>query len=582
MDYKKSLLVFCVIICILFTVSSVAAGDVNDAAIASENQDMIEIENQDSVDVNGATGEIDDANQKIESDVISSSNEDILSEKDNGTFKALQEKINNATEGSTITLENDYTYDEGFDTGGIVINKDLTINGKGHTLNGLSKSNIFTVIQREYSYSTVSLLLNNITFTNGKTAVTNHDNNHKYQLNDLTIKNCVFTNNKGSAIENYYDNLKVQNCVFTNNGASGSNGGAIYSEDAQHPYNYYYINVSIENSVFNNNHANCGGAIYNLESYYFQVKNCIFTNNNANYGGAIYNERSSSIKGCTFTDNQAKVRGGAVYIKPYVEQWFGAGIRSREIVYLYNLVENSKFITNNAKEAGAIFVKQYGRNLEDVDAKSCTFDNNRGNDGNEVVGIKTINCLFKKTVLSASKVTATYKVSKNLVVTLKDSNGQVLKSKKVKIKVGTISKKLTTDSKGQVSVDVSKLAPKTYTATVTYAGDSNHYKSTKKVKVTVKKATPKLAAKSKSFKKSVKTKRYTVTLKTKKNKAIKKVKVTLKIKGKKAITAKTNKKGVATFKIKTLKKKGTFKSTVTFKGNKYYNKVTKKVNIKIK
>ena len=47
-------------------------------------------------------------------------------------------------------------------------------------------------------------------------------------------------------------------------------------------------------------------------------------------------------------------------------------------------------------------------------------------------------------------------------------------------------------------------------------------------------------------------------------------------------TAKTNNRGNATFKIKKLTKKGTYKTTVTFKGNKYYNKVVKKVKIKIK
>ena len=45
---------------------------------------------------------------------------------------------------------------------------------------------------------------------------------------------------------------------------------------------------------------------------------------------------------------------------------------------------------------------------------------------------------------------------------------------------------------------------------------------------------------------------------------------------------KTNTKGQAIFKLKKLTKKGTYKSTVTFKGNKYYNKVVKKVKIKIK
>ena len=62
---------------------------------------------------------------------------------------------------------------------------------------------------------------------------------------------------------------------------------------------------------------------------------------------------------------------------------------------------------------------------------------------------------------------------------------------------------------------------------------------------------------------------------------MKNVKLYLKV-NKKTYTAKTNSKGKATFKIKNLKKKGTFKATVTYKGNKYYNKVTKKINIKIK
>ncbi len=62
---------------------------------------------------------------------------------------------------------------------------------------------------------------------------------------------------------------------------------------------------------------------------------------------------------------------------------------------------------------------------------------------------------------------------------------------------------------------------------------------------------------------------------------MKNTKVTIKV-NKKTYTAKTNNKGVAIFKITKLNKKGTFKSTVTYNGNKYYNKVTKKINIKVK
>ena len=76
-------------------------------------------------------------------------------------------------------------------------------------------------------------------------------------------------------------------------------------------------------------------------------------------------------------------------------------------------------------------------------------------------------------------------------------------------------------------------------------------------------------------------KKYTITLKSTKGKAIKKVRVTLKIK-KKTFKAKTNAKGKATFKIKKLTKKGKYTAKVTFKGNKYYKKATKSVKIRIK
>ena len=202
---------------------------------------------------------------------------------------------------------------------------------------------------------------------------------------------------------------------------------------------------------------------------------------------------------------------------------------------------------------------------------------------NDYVGEYTFTVKKGDTKLSASKVTATYGVSKKLVATLKEGNGNgySLSSKKVTVKVGSITKTSKTNDKGQVSLDVSSLAPKTYTATIIFAGDSTHVKSSAKVKVTVKKATPKLTAKAKAFKKSVKTKKYSITLKTNQNKVMKNTKVTLKVNGK-TYSAKTNAKGQATFKITKLTMKGTFTAVVKFAGNKYYNAKTVKPKITIK
>ena len=185
------------------------------------------------------------------------------------------------------------------------------------------------------------------------------------------------------------------------------------------------------------------------------------------------------------------------------------------------------------------------------------------------------------TKLTAPKVTATYNVAKKLVITLKDANGKALANKKVTVKVGSISKTLKTNSKGQVSLNVATLVPKTYTATVKFAGDSSYKASTVKPKVVVNKAKVKLAAKAKTFKAKVKTKKFTATLKNNKGKVMKNTKLTLKV-GKKTFTAKTNKKGVATFKITKLSKAKKYTATIKFAGNKYFKALSKKVKITVK
>ena len=184
------------------------------------------------------------------------------------------------------------------------------------------------------------------------------------------------------------------------------------------------------------------------------------------------------------------------------------------------------------------------------------------------------------TTLICSAVTTVYNGGKYLVATLKDINGKPIVGVQVTINLNGV-KYQTTDKNGQVKLSTNGLAPKTYTATITFAGNANYAKSTKYVKVTVKKATPKLTAGAKTFKKSVKTKKYTVTLKTNQNKVMKNTKVYLKV-NKKTYTAKTNSKGVATFKITKLTKKGKYTAAVTYSGSSYYNKVTKNVKITIK
>lgn len=186
-----------------------------------------------------------------------------------------------------------------------------------------------------------------------------------------------------------------------------------------------------------------------------------------------------------------------------------------------------------------------------------------------------------KTNIIADNITVVYKSNKYVNIYLKDSDGNPVTNVNMLININSQTSVLGLDSLGTTSYSTALLKPKTYVATLTFEGNKQYEKSTIAIKVIVKKATPKITAKSKTFKKSVKTKKYTITLKNNLNKVMKNTKVTIKV-NKKTYSAKTNSKGVATFKITKLTKKGTFKSIITYKGDKYYNKVTKIVNIKVK
>lgn len=184
------------------------------------------------------------------------------------------------------------------------------------------------------------------------------------------------------------------------------------------------------------------------------------------------------------------------------------------------------------------------------------------------------------TVIGATSISVVYNTANNLVVALKDVNGKPLNGVVLSVNINGV-KTVKSDSNGQIKVSTLGLAPNVYTVSIAFEGNENYAKSTAVVKVTVNKATPKLTAAKKTFKRKVKTKKYTVTLKDHLGKVMKKVKLSIKVKSK-TYKATTNAKGRATFKITKLNKKGTFKAVIKYNGNGYYNKVSKTVKIKVK
>ncbi|WP_296873754.1 right-handed parallel beta-helix repeat-containing protein [uncultured Methanobrevibacter sp.] len=210
-------------------------------------------------------------------------------------------------------------------------------------------------------------------------------------------------------------------------------------------------------------------------------------------------------------------------------------------------------------------------------------------DGNATYGPKAIKGFISiaprvSEIVAPTTVNALVTATKNgyvYTLTLKDDRGNGLAKETVTITFNGKTQTLTTNDLGVIKYKLVSKKAGTQKLTVKFNSNDNYVASTLTATVKITKEKTKLTAAKKTFKAKVKTKKYTVTLKDSKGKAIKKVKVTIKVKGK-TYKATTNAKGKAVFKIKNLKKKGTYKAKVTFAGNAYYNKVAKTVKITVK
>jgi len=317
MSLKKRYLFLILLVC-LFAISAVSAAKISNETnmVANDDSSLItESVNEDTLSV-------------------SLSEKEIQGSADNGTFTDLQKKINNANEGSIIYLENNYTYDSGFSTSGITIDKNLTIEGNGYTIDALGQSRIFYI-------TSPTVTLNNITFKNG------------------------YTTGDGGAI--YFDN-SVSNCGisgrFINN--SATYGGAINFGYHYRPTNVYNSSIFGE---FINNSANYGGAI----CFVCFIHNCSisgrFINNSATYyGGAI--DFASGVSSINVYDGNIS----GVFINNSVKNtdyYYGGGAICFESSVVSNFSIYGRFINNSASNiGGAISFATFSRHCY---VTNCSF-----------------------------------------------------------------------------------------------------------------------------------------------------------------------------------------------------------------
>ena len=184
------------------------------------------------------------------------------------------------------------------------------------------------------------------------------------------------------------------------------------------------------------------------------------------------------------------------------------------------------------------------------------------------------------TSILVGNISTTASTSKYFIISLVDANNVPLVNKTVKFAVNGKTDSVVTNGSGVATVKVSYSTAGTRYYTFSFFGETGYSASIASAKVVVSKKATKLTAPKKTFKATTKTKKVQVKLTSGKT-VLKNKKVTLKVKGV-TYTAKTNKKGIATFKITKLTKKGTFKYNVKFAGDKAYKAVNKNGKITIK
>ena len=424
----------------------------------------------------------------------------------------------------------------------------------------------------------------NITFTNNKVDVTsslepNYDLNESCNaIGGVFIQyggfNNTISNNEISLDSNDPIAYGIGIVGATaNSTAEGSKNNTFSNNNVSIKSLYHAVGISlgykaIESNIINNNFKIYAVQVHNiLNNTGVEEDNNILDNNNfdvTNRHNTVLIVSNISYK----FNNLNKV------ISITLKDKNGSAIANKKITVTVNGVNYYGTTNNNGVATVKVSLSTVG--TYSITAKFATEDAFVAS-----LGTGKITVTKDSTTLTSSGKTYTVTASpKSITVTLKDASGKAIANKKITATVNGKTYTATTNSKGVATFKLKLTAVKTYTVSLKFAGDSYYTASSKSIKVKVTKTKTKLTVPKKTYKKSAKVKKLTATLKDQTGKVIKSKKVTFTVNGKK-YTAKTNKKGVATVKVK-LSKKKTYKVTVKFAGDKTYVAVKKTGKVVIK
>ena len=316
-----------------------------------------------------------DSNDEIQS----AHNEDILNDGE-GSLSELKELIFSTPTNSEIKLTKNYTFnpldDEGsyISNDGILINKKITINGQGHTLNFMNKVRAFKITGEQVTLK--NLVITNSNYTRTSQTDSNIGMAIKWEGINGTVNNVTFLKNYGDGgviylpdnnIKNDY--LNVINSVFRENIDLNFCAG-IYSKNR---------GLKINNTEF------VGNTVYNCKSgsqciyinidrpYACIIENSTFVHNkvrycnNNNFGSAIVADLSNSdensfiMSDCLFFYND---NGGINHLSMATHLCiFGDSLSSNTYAKISNCIFGKEQILKDA----------YERNFENKITFNITF-----------------------------------------------------------------------------------------------------------------------------------------------------------------------------------------------------------------
>ena len=297
---------------------------------------------------------------------------------------------------SDVVLNSDSSNEEVEYAHGILINKNLTIDGQGNTISATDGTNNIRIfnVQGDISLTLKNLILRDGSSEGGSAIFFN-------STGTLTLVNVTFINNYatsyGGAVYMNSGDLVQNNTKYINNSAQTYSGAIMVVQGSILENNSYYLN----------NHAGSGGATTimngNLESY-----NSVYINNSAAAtGGALFiNQGITYLENLTAISNQANMAsfartGGLLTINK--SKFINNTVDNFGMILIVNanaLINNSNFI--NSTSAGSV-ADIYGTGAN-ITVVNSNFTNSIAAESAGSIGFKTSgdliidNCIFNKTV----------------------------------------------------------------------------------------------------------------------------------------------------------------------------------------